>query len=132
MPAEGGKTAEEQAAKLGKDIVWLRIVVILVVVFLGLVALAVLQMHRTVTALADAQAGRAGGITATHLILVEKAGEAGKETRHTVRAGLGAGGRLELLDASGKVIWSATGTTPEEPPAKESPPAPKKPEEKDK
>ncbi|HUT34304.1 MAG TPA: hypothetical protein VNE39_12535 [Planctomycetota bacterium] len=121
MPAESGKSVDEQLAKLGKEVVWLRLAVILTLVILALVAVAVLQMRNPVVTMMSEQASPAtrsvGAGRFTLLEVVDTLGAKGKEMgKSRVRAELcvrDGGARLMLYDADGKCVW----TTP-------APPAP--------
>ncbi len=142
MAAEGGKGAEERIAKLGKDVIWLRVALILVLVVLGLVAVALLQMRTTMSALTTtAEAAKASaGVSASRFVVVERMdskSDKGKEVEKSrVRAELSVKNgvaRLELFDEAGKMIWSTpVPASAEEPSSKEGPAtkAPEKEKEK--
>jgi len=133
MPEEGGKGVEERLAKLAKDIVWLRITLILALVVLALVGVAVLQMRETVVKAATEQNAPAtrpiGAGQFTLLEKLERAKTPGskdmEEVEKTrVRAQLclrDGAARLDLLDAKGEVVWSTSWVPATKPPAPEGP-----------
>jgi len=122
MPAESGKGAEDQVAKLGKEIVWLRIALILVLVVLGLVSFVVLQMRTQLSDLTVAVQSTRGtsGVAAPRFVVIERV-----DKKDFVRAELGVKDgvpRLEFFDASGKsaLLVAPPAAAPKE---KESPAA---------
>ncbi len=135
MPEGSGKGVEERLAKLGKDILWLRVALILALVVLALVAVAVLQMRDPVAKAASEQVSPATrAVGAGQFTLLEKldrpkapaAKDTGEVEKTRVRAQLclrDGVARLDLLDDKGEVVWSTTWVPATKPPAREGPAA---------
>jgi len=113
MPEKGGTGVEEQLAKMGKDIVWLRIALILALVVLALVAVAVLQMRAPVTEMAAAEASPARRtVQAARFVLLDSKGKRGEFSMKDGNA------CIELFDAGGKCVWTTPVAPAPEPESK--------------
>ncbi len=101
MSTGSGTSLEDKVAKLGKEVLWLRIAVILALVVLALVAVAVLQLRTPVSELAAAQAAPATvTVKAARFVVLDGKG--------VVRGELGVkdnAAGIELFDAAGKSVW---------------------------
>ena len=121
MPEQGGPGVQEQLARMGKDILWLRIALILALVVLALVAVAVLQMRAPVTEMAAAEAAPARRtVQAARFVLLDAKGKRGE---FSVRDGAAC---LELFDADGKCVWTTPAAPAPEPGTGTKAPEPEK------
>lgn len=108
MPANSGTGLEATVAKLGKEVIWLRVAVIVALVMLALVAVAMHQLRAPVSELAETQASPATAtFKAARFLVVDAKGRVRGEFGLDKDAA-----SIEILDADGKVLWRMPETPP--------------------